>query len=367
MAVGFLRTISHRMCRRNTERTSGRCLSSSLRCICTVEPSRIDQLRTSAPIRTRRGHQGFTLRCTSQVSHGAGGHQGLAWSTPQSRARVSPMSPMRHHPVMQRALPPCNKSADSPHTPAASPQGRQRDVAPLHRTRVHLHCHLPIPAISPITPSAKTLAPTCWNIGCVCPFASPASQSPGTVLHPKGTVLLHAIACRSCQSRPCALLRHSTTFRYCIPSASRSAPHCLPYPRNVSRPAAQLLPPHSPAPPYSAAPSPPSPAAGPVLPAWGSSPRPPSLHPPPLSAVSLPSPAHLHLSAPFLLPSCLSHPLLTLLHLRRPPPSAPPASHLPAPPHAPGPRPLALPVPAPAPPYASPPYRPSRCNSSRSI
>ena len=84
MAVGFLRTMSHRMCRRNTERTSGRRLLNSLRCICTLVPSRIDQLRTSGPIWTRRGHQGFTLRCTSQVSHGAGGHQGLAWSTPRA-------------------------------------------------------------------------------------------------------------------------------------------------------------------------------------------------------------------------------------------------------------------------------------------
>ena len=47
MAVGFLRTMSLRMCQRNTERTSVRRLSNSLRCICTVEPSRIDQLRTS--------------------------------------------------------------------------------------------------------------------------------------------------------------------------------------------------------------------------------------------------------------------------------------------------------------------------------
>ena len=74
MAVGFLHTMSHRMCRRNTERTSGRRLLNSLRYICTVEPSRIDQLLIRAPIRTRRGHQGFRLRCTSQVSHGAGGH-----------------------------------------------------------------------------------------------------------------------------------------------------------------------------------------------------------------------------------------------------------------------------------------------------
>ena len=59
MAVGFLRTMSHHMCRRNTERTSVRRLSNSLRCICTVEPSRIDQLLTTAPIRTRRGHQGI--------------------------------------------------------------------------------------------------------------------------------------------------------------------------------------------------------------------------------------------------------------------------------------------------------------------
>ena len=43
MAVGFLRTMSHRMCRRNKERTSGRRLSNSRRCICTVDPSRIDK------------------------------------------------------------------------------------------------------------------------------------------------------------------------------------------------------------------------------------------------------------------------------------------------------------------------------------
>ena len=124
MVVGFLRTMSHRICRWYTERTTVRRLWNSLRCICTTEPSRIDQLLTRAPIRTRRGHQGFTLRCTSQVSHCAGGHQGLAWSTLQSRARVSPMVSMQHHLVMQSALPPCNKSADSPHIPAASPQGR---------------------------------------------------------------------------------------------------------------------------------------------------------------------------------------------------------------------------------------------------
>ena len=90
----FPRTMSHRMCRKNTERTSGRRMSNFLRCICTVEPSRVDQLRTGAPIRTR-DHQGFTLRCTSQVSHGAGSRRGLAWSTRQSRARVSPMVSMQ--------------------------------------------------------------------------------------------------------------------------------------------------------------------------------------------------------------------------------------------------------------------------------
>ena len=67
IAVGFLRTMSHRMCRRNTERTSGRCLSSSLRCICTVEPSRIDQLRTRAPFRpgavTKGSHFVAPRRC----------------------------------------------------------------------------------------------------------------------------------------------------------------------------------------------------------------------------------------------------------------------------------------------------------------
>ena len=29
--------------------------------------------------------QRFALRCTSQVSHGAGGHQGPAWSTPSEQ------------------------------------------------------------------------------------------------------------------------------------------------------------------------------------------------------------------------------------------------------------------------------------------
>ena len=45
LAVGFLRTMSHRFFRRNTERTTVRRLSNSLRCICTVGSSRIDQLR----------------------------------------------------------------------------------------------------------------------------------------------------------------------------------------------------------------------------------------------------------------------------------------------------------------------------------
>ena len=46
MAAGCLLTMSHRMCRMNTERTPGRRLSNSRRCICTVEPSHIDKVRT---------------------------------------------------------------------------------------------------------------------------------------------------------------------------------------------------------------------------------------------------------------------------------------------------------------------------------
>ena len=116
MAVGFLRTVSHRIFRMNTDRTTVRRLSDSLRCICTVEPSRIDQPRRccteliqsdQSPQSDPRGHRGFTLRCTSQESHGSDGHQGMAWSAPQSRARVCPMVSMHHHLVMQRALPPC--------------------------------------------------------------------------------------------------------------------------------------------------------------------------------------------------------------------------------------------------------------------
>ena len=45
LAVGFLRTMSNRIFRRNTDRTTVRRLSNSPRCICTVESSRIDQLR----------------------------------------------------------------------------------------------------------------------------------------------------------------------------------------------------------------------------------------------------------------------------------------------------------------------------------
>ena len=46
MAIGCLRTMSHRMCPINTERTPGRRLSNSRRCICMVEPSCIDKVRT---------------------------------------------------------------------------------------------------------------------------------------------------------------------------------------------------------------------------------------------------------------------------------------------------------------------------------
>ena len=45
LAVGFLRTMSHGIFPKNTERTTVRRLLNSLRCICTVESSRIDQLR----------------------------------------------------------------------------------------------------------------------------------------------------------------------------------------------------------------------------------------------------------------------------------------------------------------------------------
>ena len=45
MTVGFLRTMSHRILRMNTKRTTVRHLSNSLRCICTVELSRLEQLR----------------------------------------------------------------------------------------------------------------------------------------------------------------------------------------------------------------------------------------------------------------------------------------------------------------------------------
>ena len=150
MAVGFLRTRGHGIFRRNTERTTLRRLSNSLRCICTVEPSRIDQLRqlctelfhrTRAGVFTKAAHFIAPRRCPMAPSATKAGRMpGRPWSTPQSRARVNPMVPMQHHLAMQGALPPCSKSADCPHTPAVSPQGRQRDVAPQHRTRVHQRC-----------------------------------------------------------------------------------------------------------------------------------------------------------------------------------------------------------------------------------
>ena len=46
MAVGCLLNMSHRMCRMNTEEAPGRRLSNSCSCICIVEPSRIDKVRT---------------------------------------------------------------------------------------------------------------------------------------------------------------------------------------------------------------------------------------------------------------------------------------------------------------------------------
>ena len=115
-------------------------------CICGLDCGPV------SPLRRRRLPN--SRRCICIVEPG---HQGLALSIPLSMAHVSSMFSMQHLPATQRALLPCTKSADSPHTPAASPLGRHRDVAPLHRIRVHLHCHLRIPAIPPITPLAKTL------------------------------------------------------------------------------------------------------------------------------------------------------------------------------------------------------------------
>ena len=187
-------------------------LSNSLCCICTVEPSRIDHARNRAPIRTRRDHKGFTLRCTSQVSHGAGGHQGLAWSPSQSRGRISPMVSMQHPLVMQRALPPCNKSADSPHTPAASPQSA---------TETWLHCTGPEYTSTATCPSQQSLRshhqPRPWHqrVG-ILDWSARSPLLQVRALAPcctrKGRALLHAISGRARQSQPCALLRHCTPF-----------------------------------------------------------------------------------------------------------------------------------------------------------
>ena len=65
LAVGFLRTMSHRIFRRNTERTTERTLSISLRCISTVDQRRLaeetscgDSVRSYSN-RTRAPRQGL--------------------------------------------------------------------------------------------------------------------------------------------------------------------------------------------------------------------------------------------------------------------------------------------------------------------
>ena len=158
---------------------------------------------------------------------------------------------------------------------------------------------------------------------------------------------------------------HSTTASC---QASRSAPHCSLYPRHAPRPAARALRLHPSAPPYSAAPS--APAMGPVPSAWLVCVR---HHHIPLYRQPCPCLSRRTCASP--LPSTSPRVRHTL-----PLPSSsfadspcPPPLQLssllvcPSLPHSPCPWPLALLGPAAAPPYASPPYHPSRCNSSRSI
>ena len=185
-----------------------------------------------------------------------------------------------------------------------------------------------------------------------------ASPSPGAAL-------LHAFAGRSRQSRPRAPLRHCTMILLpvCCPfcptllavPTRRRASHC-PVASSALACATVLCRPFSPLPRRSSC----------AL-RLGSS-----------SASSITTSPSTVSSVPVLLcapvPLCSSPPLLlSVTSPPHPPPPPPtpcvrlPASHLPVPPHAPGPLPLALPLPVPARPYASPPYRPSRCNSSRSI
>ena len=131
---------------------------------------------------------------------------------------------------------------------------------------------------------------------------------------------------------------HSTsTSASC--QASRSVPHCLRYPRYFSFPTARPLHPHPSTLPYSAAPS--ASAAVPVHSAGGSRLCPPSPHPLLPPAMSLPFPAQLRPSAPFLLSLCPSHRPFTIPYLRRLPKSSSPAallaSRLPVPPALPWP------------------------------
>ena len=79
MAVGFLRTMSHRILRRNTERTTVRHLSDSLRCICTVEPSRIDQPRRCCTELIQSDHSPESEPAWSQRVHTSLHLAGVPW------------------------------------------------------------------------------------------------------------------------------------------------------------------------------------------------------------------------------------------------------------------------------------------------
>ena len=109
LAVGFLRTMSHRIIRRNTESTTVRRLPNSLRCLCTVESSRRDQLWRfstelfqsdqspqlgASPGLVIKGSHFVALlrRCSMEpTATKAWRIPGRPWPNPQSRARVSPM------------------------------------------------------------------------------------------------------------------------------------------------------------------------------------------------------------------------------------------------------------------------------------
>ena len=147
MVVGILRTMSHRIFGRNTERTTVRRLSNSLHCICTVEPSRIDQLRRRCTELFQSDQSPQSDPVWSPRVHTLLHLAGVPWrrrpprpgafrvgrGQPHSRARASPMASMQQLLALQRALPPVTDVLGGGGCPSLPPP--PPEVTRRHKTR----------------------------------------------------------------------------------------------------------------------------------------------------------------------------------------------------------------------------------------